>query len=80
MALVASRFGKLFASIRRLNPDAPVSAFVGFWSHSAQMHASSALPLAFAQLGLLERDVTSPVPVRIMPSPQTADLCRRRPR
>ena len=72
--------GKLFARIRQLNPDAPVSAVVGFWPHSAQMHASSALPLAFAQMGLLDRDVTSPAPVRITPSPQTADLCRRHSR
>lgn len=68
--------GKLYARIRALNPDAPVSAFVGYWTHSAEMRASSALPLAFAELGLLDREVASPIPLRILPSPQTGDLCR----
>jgi dipeptidyl aminopeptidase/acylaminoacyl peptidase len=69
--------GKLFSRITRLNPDAPVSGFVGYWTHSSEMRASSALPLAFAGFGLLDADVTSPIPVRILPAPQTGDLCRR---
>jgi poly(3-hydroxybutyrate) depolymerase len=44
---------RLFKTIRRLNPDAPVEAFVGFWIHSAEMHAKSRLPVALAAFGLL---------------------------
>jgi poly(3-hydroxybutyrate) depolymerase len=44
---------RLFKTIRRVNPDAPVEAFVGFWIHSAEMHAKSRLPLALAAFGLL---------------------------
>lgn len=44
---------RLFKTIRRLNPDAPVEAFVGFWMHSAEMQAKSRLPLALAAFGLL---------------------------
>jgi pimeloyl-ACP methyl ester carboxylesterase len=68
--------GKLFARIGALNPDAPVTGFVGYWSHSSEMRASSVLPLAFAELGLLDEEATSPVPVRMLPSPQSSDLCR----
>lgn len=45
--------GKLFWKIRRLNREAPVEAFVGLWAHSAEMRASSRLPLALATFGLL---------------------------
>jgi hypothetical protein len=68
--------GKLFSRIQDLNPDAPVSAYVGFWAHSREMRASSVLPLALADLGLLDSDVPSATPMNIVPSPQTADLCR----
>lgn len=44
---------RLFREIKRLNPNAPVSAYVGFWIHSAEMHAKSRLPLALASFGLL---------------------------
>jgi pimeloyl-ACP methyl ester carboxylesterase len=45
--------GRLFWKIRLLNPKAPVEAFVGLWAHSAEMRASSRLPLALATFGLL---------------------------
>ena len=45
--------GKLFWEIRRLNPDAPVEEFVGFWIHSAEMRARTLLPLSLAEYGLL---------------------------
>lgn len=45
--------GALFARIRRLNPHAPVEAFFGYWRHSHEERATSRLPFALAQLGLL---------------------------
>jgi pimeloyl-ACP methyl ester carboxylesterase len=45
--------GALFARIMRLNPRAPVEAFVGAWRHSAEQHATSRLPFALAQLDLM---------------------------
>jgi pimeloyl-ACP methyl ester carboxylesterase len=45
--------GALFRRIGELKPNAPVTAFVGSWRHSAEMHAESRLPIALAALGLL---------------------------
>jgi pimeloyl-ACP methyl ester carboxylesterase len=44
---------RLFAEIRRLNPRAPVTAYVGYWRHTAAMRARARLPLALTDLGLL---------------------------
>ena len=44
---------RLFDAIRRLDHDAPVSAYSGFWRHSAEMRAHARLPLALANFGLL---------------------------
>jgi dipeptidyl aminopeptidase/acylaminoacyl peptidase len=43
----------LFRQITKLRPQAPVTAFVGSWRHSAEMHAESRLPVALTGLGLL---------------------------
>jgi pimeloyl-ACP methyl ester carboxylesterase len=48
--------GALYRAITKLNPRAPVQAYVGYWSHSAEMQAKRRLPLALAQLGLLASD------------------------
>ena len=50
---------KLFDAIRRINPSAPVSAYVGFWQHSAEMHAKTRLPLALSTFGLLPPEYES---------------------
>ena len=39
--------------IRRVDPNAPVAAYSGFWRHSAEMRAGTRLPLALANFGLL---------------------------
>jgi pimeloyl-ACP methyl ester carboxylesterase len=44
---------RLFDVIRRIDHDAPVSAYRGFWRHSAEMRANARLPLALANFGLL---------------------------
>ena len=46
---------RLYDEIRRLNPKAPVAAYEGYWRHSAEMRASTRLPLALAEFGLLPR-------------------------
>jgi poly(3-hydroxybutyrate) depolymerase len=43
----------LFKRIGAINPHAPVTAFVGAWNHSAEMHAKSRLPAALATFSLL---------------------------
>lgn len=48
-----SQTGKLFWTLRQLNPGASVEAFVGFWIHSAEMRARTGLPLALSRFGLL---------------------------
>jgi len=45
--------GKLFSTLRRLNPEAPVQAFVGSWAHSIEMDAHTRLPFALETFGLL---------------------------
>lgn len=47
--------GRLFWDLRRVNPQANVEAFVGFWIHSAEMRARTGLPLALARFGLLRQ-------------------------
>jgi poly(3-hydroxybutyrate) depolymerase len=46
---------RLLASVRRLNPAAPVVGIEGTWVHSAEMRASTRLPFALARLGLVPR-------------------------
>jgi pimeloyl-ACP methyl ester carboxylesterase len=43
----------LYDRIRQANPDAPVTKVVGTWAHSAEMRATTLLPLALQKLGLL---------------------------
>ncbi len=68
--------GRLFWRLRKENPHGPISAYVGFWIHSREMHASSRLPFALAEFGLLHR---RPAAVRaglhIVKAP--ANACRR---
>jgi pimeloyl-ACP methyl ester carboxylesterase len=45
--------GALYSRLDQLNPDAPVTAFIGTWRHSAEMRASTRLPAALAAFGLL---------------------------
>jgi len=49
----ARQSGLLFREIKRLNPDANVTEFVGDWAHTAEMRASSRLPIALGLFGLL---------------------------
>jgi len=60
----------LFDAIQRINPEAPVSAYVGWWQHSAEMQASKRLPLALTTFGLLppEYESTGDSPVKIIPA------------
>jgi dipeptidyl aminopeptidase/acylaminoacyl peptidase len=70
---------RLFDEIRRLNPNAPVAAYQGYWRHSAEMRASTRLPLALAELGLLPqlepvRDYELTLGVRLYAAPTTPGL------
>jgi pimeloyl-ACP methyl ester carboxylesterase len=68
---------KLFWTIRGLNPNAPVTAYVGFWRHTVAMHARSNLPIALVGLGLLrERVQLSPPDLRtVRPHPSSTWVC-----
>jgi poly(3-hydroxybutyrate) depolymerase len=60
----------LFRVLRRLDPSAPVSAYRGRWAHSSEMRATSLLPLALADFGLLPDSVRRiPATVRHYPAP-----------
>ena len=45
--------GLLYRDVKRLNPDAPVSEFVGTWAHTTEMAAHGYLPYALSRFGLL---------------------------
>jgi pimeloyl-ACP methyl ester carboxylesterase len=45
--------GLLYRAIKRINPDAPVTQFVGTWRHTAEMHPGRRLPAALMRIGLL---------------------------
>jgi pimeloyl-ACP methyl ester carboxylesterase len=73
---------RLFDEIRRLNPHAPVTAYQGFWRHSAEMRHNTRLPLALAQLGLLpqlapSQDVQLAKAVRLFAAPESAGVPQR---
>ena len=68
---------RLLDEIRRINPDAPVSAFSGLWRHSAEMTSTRRLPLALASFGLLpDSYARRTTALHFEPAPQTAPWCR----
>jgi len=68
--------GALFDRIRELNPRAPVQAYVGHWKHSNEMRASTRLPLALANLGLLpEPSRRLEFGIRVVSQPPNGDRC-----
>jgi len=44
--------GLLYRDIKRFNPEAPVSEFVGAWAHTTEMAAHGYLPYALSRFGL----------------------------
>jgi poly(3-hydroxybutyrate) depolymerase len=50
-----SQSGALYDAIRRLDPCAPVSDYIGSWAHSTEMRAHALLPIALSGFGLLPR-------------------------
>src|SRR5207253_10284444 len=69
--------GALFRRIKRVNRRAPVQAYVGYWSHSAEMHADRRLPVALAQFGLLHPQSWKLTRgMRFVPPPDPARSCR----
>jgi pimeloyl-ACP methyl ester carboxylesterase len=61
--------GRLFRKLRQLNANAPIEAYVGYWTHSAEMQAGTRLPLALANFGLLPE---TPVSVGLHHFPASA--------
>jgi pimeloyl-ACP methyl ester carboxylesterase len=47
---------RLASQITQLNPEAPLDEYVGFWRHSAEMRASTRLPIALMAFDLLPQD------------------------
>jgi pimeloyl-ACP methyl ester carboxylesterase len=45
--------GLLYRLIKRLNPAAPVSEFVGIWAHTTEMKSHGYLPYALSRFGLM---------------------------
>ena len=60
-----SESGRLYREIKRLNPQAPVTKYVGTWAHSREMHPLTRLPLVLIRFGLVELD--EPLPKGIVP-------------
>jgi len=49
----AQESGRLYRDVARLNPAAPVHEYVGLWAHTAEMRASTRLPIALEQFYLV---------------------------
>jgi pimeloyl-ACP methyl ester carboxylesterase len=47
--------GRLFRTLTKLNPEAPVVEYEGSWAHSTEMRADALLPVAVARFGLVSR-------------------------
>ena len=62
--------GALYRRILELRPDAPVTAYVGSWRHSAEMHAESRLPAALMELRLRPGRLRTPG-IRVYPPADT---------
>ena len=61
---------RLFQVLRRLNPDASVSAYEGRWKHSSEMRSTALLPIALAGFGLLPNGMRAlPDTVHYTPAP-----------
>jgi dipeptidyl aminopeptidase/acylaminoacyl peptidase len=45
--------GLLYRLIKRLNPNAPVTQFVGIWAHTTEMKSHGYLPYALSRFGLM---------------------------
>ena len=59
--------GLLYRDVKRLNPAAPVSEFVGTWAHTTEMAAHGYLPYALSRFGLLPPRAAPP-PLRGHPN------------
>ncbi len=57
--------GRLYRAIKRANPGAPVTRYVGTWAHSREMHPLGRLPLALVRLKLIALD--EPLPHGVKP-------------
>jgi pimeloyl-ACP methyl ester carboxylesterase len=45
--------GLLYRDIKRLNPKAPITQYVGIWAHTTEMSAHGYLPYALTRFGLM---------------------------
>jgi hypothetical protein len=61
--------GALYRAIRRIDPEAPVTHYVGRWAHSKEMHPLSRLPLVLVRFGLIRLDEPLPAAVAGSQSP-----------
>jgi hypothetical protein len=52
--------GRLYRTIRRINPYAPVTQYVGNWAHSREMYPLTRLPLVLVRLKLVKLDEPLP--------------------
>jgi poly(3-hydroxybutyrate) depolymerase len=59
--------GRLYRNIKRLNPAAPVTQFVGIWAHTTEMTAHGYLPYALSRFGLMPHRAPPPDQGRLAP-------------
>ena len=55
--------GALYRAIKRINPKAPLTKYVGTWAHSREMRPLTRLPLLLIHFGLIELDEPLPTGV-----------------
>ena len=62
--------GRLYREIKRLNPEAPVTEYVGDWMHTTEMKAIGYLPFALSEFGLVPGHYAGPPSHRLPAEPQ----------
>jgi poly(3-hydroxybutyrate) depolymerase len=67
-----SESGALYRAIERINPEAPVTRYVGDWAHSKEMHPLSRLPLVLIRFGLIRLDEPLPPAIAASQTPSLA--------
>ena len=58
--------GLLYRLIKRFNPAAPVTQYVGKWAHTTEMKAHGYLPYALSRFGLMPPRAGPPPPARFV--------------
>jgi hypothetical protein len=73
----ASQSGRMYRTLKRLNPQAPIDEYVGDWDHTDAMRHETDLPKMLAGLGLLPQAFAVERLAAAHHGPAERDLCAK---